>query len=340
MLKHNKSVRMLICNQCDKKFEGDASLTNHILLCIDMVNKPSCKPCNRTFTEKAALEIHMGLHSDVDSKYISSIDKNLHDDTIIDLLCFQCDKTFTDNVTLEIHMSLHSDVRNILSCDQCDKIFPDKITLETHMLLHNDLISLLSCEPCDRIFTNGAALETHIALHSEADSKHISKTDSGVNCEEEVEENSLEKEVDEEKVEEKKVKEVVEEKVEEEKVKEVVEEEELKEEEGRRRLGSMRDFEILSLSQLDKEVEQLMFLDKSFKGRENIFTSTPVEEEEGQRLEDMEDILEEDRGAETTLARAPGRGRRGRARRWLGRLGGRLGGRLLEIAAKILAAVV
>ena len=79
---------------------------------------------------------------------------------------------------------------------------------------------------------------------------------------------------------------------------------------------------------------------KGSKGRGNIFTSTPVEGEEGQRLEDMEDILEEDKGAESTLARAPGMDRRGRARRWLGRLGGRLGGRLLEVVAKILAAVV
>ena len=348
MLMQNKSVRMLICNQCDKKCEDDASLTNHIILCGDVVNNPSCKPCNRTFTETAALEVHMGLHSDVDSKYISSIDKHLHDDKISDILCFQCDQTFTDNDTLEIHMALHSDVSNVLSCNQCDKIFPDNITLETHMLLHTDLISILSCEPCDRTFTNDAALETHIGSHSEVDSKHISKTDSGVNCEEEVEENSLEKEgemVEEEKVEEEKEEE---EKVDKEKVKEMVEEEDLEEmeEEGSSRFRSlreniaMRDFEILSLSQLDKEVEQLMFLDKSFKGRENIFTSTPVEEEEGQRLEDMEDILEEDRGAETTLARAPGRGRRGRARRWLGRLGGRLGGRFMEIAAKILAAVV
>ena len=117
----------------------------------------------------------------------------------------------------------------------------------------------------------------------------------------------------------------------------------VKEDENRsRRLGSlmdnitMRDFEILSLSQLDKEVEQLMSWRKGSKGRGNIFTSTPVEGEEGQKLEDMEDILKEDKGAESTLARPPGRDRRGRARRWLGRLGGRL----LEVVAKVLAAVV
>ena len=147
-----------------------------------------------------------------------------------------------------------------------------------------------------------------------------------------------------------KVEEEEEEKVDEVVVKEeegVEEEEVVKEDENRsRRLGSlmdnitMRDFDILSLSQLDKEVEQLMSWRKGSKGRGNIFTSTPVEGEEGQKLEDMEDILKEDKGAESTLARAPWRDRRGRARRWLGRLGGRLGGRLLEVVAKILAAVV
>ena len=84
----NNCVRILLCNQCDKTFEDDASLKNHMVLCSDVVSKLSCKPCNTTFTEMAAFENHKGLHIDVNSKYTSSIDKNLHKDTISDL--FYC----------------------------------------------------------------------------------------------------------------------------------------------------------------------------------------------------------------------------------------------------------
>ena len=55
-------------------------------------------------------------------------------------------------------------------------------------------------------------------------------------------------------------------------------------------------------------------------------------DEEGLSLQSLEDLLE----ADSTLGRALNSCRRGRARRWLGRLGGRL----LEGVAVLLAAVL
>ena len=72
-----------------------------------------------------------------------------------------------------------------------------------------------------------------------------------------------------------------------------------------------------------------MYLEEGVGEGRNIFTSTPVDEEE-LSLQSLEDLLE----ADSTLGRALSR--RGRARRWLGRLGGRL----LEGLAVLMAAVL
>ena len=74
-----------------------------------------------------------------------------------------------------------------------------------------------------------------------------------------------------------------------------------------------------------------MYLEEGVGEGRNIFTSTPVDEEE-LSLQSLEDLLE----ADSTLGRALIRSRRGRARRWLGRLGGRL----LEGVAVLMAAVL
>ena len=74
-----------------------------------------------------------------------------------------------------------------------------------------------------------------------------------------------------------------------------------------------------------------MFLEEGVGEGRNIFTSTPVDEEE-LSLQSLEDLLE----ADSTLGRAHSRSRRSRARRWLGRLGGRL----LEGVSVLMAAVL
>ena len=91
---------------------------------------------------------------------------------------------------------------------------------------------------------------------------------------------------------------------------------------------TQRDFEILPLSQLDQEVEQ-----NGSRGWGKIFTSTPVE---GEQVKGLEDIPKEGVEEGSPLARTPWRNRKGRARKWLVRLGGRV----FEVVATIMVAVV
>ena len=230
--------------------------------------------------------------------------------------CKKCQNKFSDNEAMENHMLSHNDVVDILSCNHCDQKFTDKATLKIHMYFHNNIVNIFSCNQYDQTFIDDATLEMHMMLYSDKHNKYSSNTDSGVVCEEEEEEKEGE--------------------------------EKEKECRGSRfenpqDIKSIIDLEILSvqksgddswgscLAKLDQEEEQLMYLEEGEGEGRNIFTSTPVYKEE-LSLQSLEDLLE----ADSTLSRALSRSRRGRVRRWLGRLGGRL----LEGVAVLLAAVL
>ena len=156
-----------------------------------------------------------------------------------------------------------------------------------------------------------------MALHSDMGSTYSGNTDSGVNCEDEEEQNmSIRNKVVNN-------------------MRDIPLVKEDPESSAKDFLNRVMEGSYCSNTLLDLEVEQLLYWEAWMGGGGNIFTSIPVEGEV-KGLQSLEDLLQECKEADSTLCRALSRGRRGRARRWLGRLGDRL----LQGVAVVLAAVL
>ena len=226
------------------------------------------------------------------------------------------------SVSIENNLAREFDMSQAYACNPCDQTFTDFVTLKKHMLTHNEDPSILSCNQCRQTFKDNFNMERHIALHSDLNSTYSGNTDSGVNCEDEEEQNMSNR------LRNKVVKNLRD-------IPSVKEGWENSTSSDNDFLNMVMEGSYCSNTLLDLEVEQLLYWERRMGGEGNIFTSTPVEGEVN-GLQSLEDLLQECKEADSTLGRALVRSRRGRARRWLGRLGDRL----LEGVAVILAALL
>ena len=103
--------------------------------------------CDRVFTQKCALTVHLGTHGG---------EKPCQ--------CDQCDKTFTDKSNLRNHLTIHTGEKPF-QCDQCDKAFTKKHSLIRHLRAHSGE-KPFKCDQCEKAFTQKCTLINHLKTHS------------------------------------------------------------------------------------------------------------------------------------------------------------------------------
>ncbi|KAJ8316480.1 hypothetical protein KUTeg_006494 [Tegillarca granosa] len=122
-----------------------------------------CTICNKIFSHKGNLKIHMRIHSDERP-----------------FKCPYCQKRFTMKQNMEIHIRIHTGEKPF-KCDQCDHRFTTKQQMQKHMQNHmaslNPFVSgkqerCIKCgafrneeELRDRVFSNRASLHAHLLTH-------------------------------------------------------------------------------------------------------------------------------------------------------------------------------
>ena len=119
LTKHIESVHEKVkytCNQCNKQFTDIGSLRKHIQS-VHLNFMYRCDQCHKQFTQKSSLRTHIqSLHDGVNSTCVSN---NLHSIYINIIL---------RNIPIQ---SIHERVK--YRCDQCDKQFSHKETLKRHI---------------------------------------------------------------------------------------------------------------------------------------------------------------------------------------------------------------
>ena len=223
------------------------------------------------------------------------------------------------SVSMENNLAREFDMSQAYACNPCDQTFTDCVTLKKHMLKHDEDPSTLYCNKCGQTCKDNFNMERHMALHSDMNSTYSGNTDSGVNCEDE-EDQSMSNRLRNMNLRD---------------IPSVKEGWENPTSSDTDCLNRVMGGSFCSNTLLDQEVEQLLYWERRIGVGGNIFTSTPVEGEV-KGLQSLEDLLQECKEEDSTLGRALVRSRRGRARRWLGRLGDRL----MEGVAVILAALL
>ena len=133
----------LLCPYCDKTFTKKKILDIHIQRFHDKTLK-KCPYCDKTFMKEKILEIHiLRFHDKIQKK------------------CPRCDKTFMKDQILDIHISRNHDNGTKKFCQYCDKTFMKDSILKIHVTRdHKELRK--KCPSCDKTFMKEKILEIHI----------------------------------------------------------------------------------------------------------------------------------------------------------------------------------
>lgn len=146
-LQHEKNFHRYGCNVCGRVLASRTSFNNHVLLHDGEQAKVKCEFCERTFTTKGNMMVHV---------------REVHNNTGIHFNCQYCEKGFMEQKDLNAHLHDHN------VCQICDETFADLPGWISHTRReHPD--TLFTCDHCDHTSLSHALLDRHKRMkHSES----------------------------------------------------------------------------------------------------------------------------------------------------------------------------
>ncbi|XP_075983019.1 uncharacterized protein LOC142981190 isoform X2 [Anticarsia gemmatalis] len=135
-----------------------------------------CPECNKTFSNKYNMFVHMKSHSDAsptfpcdkcNKTYRNQGNLNTHKrqahEGILNFLCSECGEAFPTRSARDVHARLHTGLKPY-TCTYCDKSFRAKNTLDRHIEIHLN-IRRHECEICNKKFRKKTHLTYHVSTH-------------------------------------------------------------------------------------------------------------------------------------------------------------------------------
>ena len=105
-----------------------------------------CSLCNKHFTNKTNLQVHLRMHS------------NLRPHR-----CLYCEKSFTQKSTLRTHMRIHTGEKPFV-CSHCARAFSDYSTYRKHQRIHSGE-KPYTCDVCSKAFSQSGNMIRHRQTH-------------------------------------------------------------------------------------------------------------------------------------------------------------------------------
>uniref|UniRef100_H3CZZ6 Zinc finger and BTB domain containing 17 n=1 Tax=Tetraodon nigroviridis TaxID=99883 RepID=H3CZZ6_TETNG len=169
------------CQNCGKKFTHTGNFKRHMRIHTGSFTSgfhwrefPSCRDCNKAFSDPAACKAHEKTHSPLKPYTCSTCGKSYRQISLLNLhrkrhtgearyTCRLCGKTFTTSGNLKRHQLVHSGEKPY-QCDYCDKAFSDPTAKMRHLETH-DTDKGNKCPHCDKRFSQMGNLKAHLKIH-------------------------------------------------------------------------------------------------------------------------------------------------------------------------------
>ena len=166
-----------ICS-CSAKFGTVDELSDHMCFAHKAAKEHTCEECNRVFSTKILLSIHMferhihdynmkELPETISPAIASQLQKLqalvhvLTEDTS-KFKCTQCSKLLSSERTLNAHVrQVHQKHTHNQFCPHCKFSTYEKYRLDKHIEQHNE-VKKFQCELCDYLAVNKKAVEDHV----------------------------------------------------------------------------------------------------------------------------------------------------------------------------------
>ncbi|XP_078506273.1 uncharacterized protein LOC144764018 isoform X2 [Lissotriton helveticus] len=141
---HRKS--MCKCPSCERYFSDRAALHLHMRIHTGETFY-TCPACGRCFSDRQLLLLHLKTH----------IRERLY-------MCTECGKSFSHGSTLRFHQRIHTGDR-LYKCPNCAKNFTKLYYLKVHLRTHTGERPYV-CTDCDKRFRDNSALTKHQRIHT------------------------------------------------------------------------------------------------------------------------------------------------------------------------------
>ena len=147
---NNTSLIIHECENCKMTFADAEYLVRHQVRCKNHAESSiRCDICNRGFTAKGSLELH------IDAVHLKKKEFG----------CSLCGKLFARKHILKVHLDTHAGKKDF-ECSVCGKKFLQKSNLNRHQRIHEAKNYGYGCRFCGQAFTQNKHLKNHmVTMH-------------------------------------------------------------------------------------------------------------------------------------------------------------------------------
>ena len=153
-------AKRFLCGSCNKSFLVLSQLKDHVDRGICLLENRKCKICDKVYSDRIRLELHLRTHTNLKP-----------------FPCSVCEKAFTQKRSLKEHLLTHDTVRHF-ECQHCQKKFVQKNHLKYHLASQHAETTNSSqlkhqCTVCGKVFPFPYQLRKHVTVHGSTTSKQL-----------------------------------------------------------------------------------------------------------------------------------------------------------------------
>ncbi|XP_013170580.1 PREDICTED: zinc finger protein 260-like [Papilio xuthus] len=136
-----------VCPECNKTFSNKYNMLMHMKNHKDATEKYPCDRCSKIYKSKASLKSH----------------QEITHKGILSFVCSYCGEAFPSRIARDIHKRIHTGDKPY-TCKYCNRSYRAKNTLDRHLEIHLNVRNY-ECYICSKKFRRSTHLKYHLNTH-------------------------------------------------------------------------------------------------------------------------------------------------------------------------------